>query len=81
MIPYDKIFEMLLFILSFTLTKVQDHDKAVKRFRELLDGFERPNESVTLLEEADAQFASLSGDGNPNGQGGELPLDQMPKVL
>jgi hypothetical protein len=81
MIPYDKIFEMLLFILSFTLTKVQDHDKAVKRFRELLDGFERPDESVTLLEEADAQFASLSGDGDTDGQSGELPLDQMPKVL
>ena len=60
MIPYDKIFELLLFIISFTLTKVQDRDQSIKRFRELLDGFERSNESVALQDSADAQFRELS---------------------
>lgn len=65
MIPYDKIFEVLLLIIGFVITKVQDREIATKKYRKLLDDLEKRTEAVTLLEAADDQFETLRKSESP----------------
>lgn len=53
MIPFDKIFEIVLVLLSFIFKKVADREAAIKRFREVFKEIEQRNEPSEISNETD----------------------------
>lgn len=66
MIPYDKIFELVLFLIGVIYKSVDDKKKAIRKFRDMFEKMEAQNISADISEEVDDQIERLKKTQGPS---------------